>query len=249
MRKAVILLSGGLDSATTLAVARDQGFAAYALTFSYGQRHEVELAAAARVAAALGAAEHRVFPVDLAAFGGSALTGTAPVPKGQAREGEVLRHDRRLPADQVERLRRVGEALRGRPDGGSHRRLRQHAGVQHPDFTRDQNGALCTGPGTFGQIEWGWAVSLLGQLNSAIAKAASSYGWHVVTAHVDAFRTHGYCSSDSWMDSLSDWALNPGGVGSSGPAPTGVFHPNLAGQEAYAAAVTPVLESVLKSDK
>jgi 7-cyano-7-deazaguanine synthase len=71
---AVILLSGGLDSATALALAREQGFRCYALSVSYGQRHESELAAAARVAEALGAVEHRVMYVDLAGIGGSALT-------------------------------------------------------------------------------------------------------------------------------------------------------------------------------
>jgi 7-cyano-7-deazaguanine synthase len=74
--KAVILLSGGLDSATCLAVARQQGFAAYCMSFDYGQRHRVELDAAARVAATLGAAEHRIIRLDLAQFGGSALTDT-----------------------------------------------------------------------------------------------------------------------------------------------------------------------------
>jgi 7-cyano-7-deazaguanine synthase len=73
-RPAVVLLSGGLDSATCLAIARDQGHECYALSFSYGQRHAVELAAAARVAVALGAVEHRVMDIDLGAFGGSALT-------------------------------------------------------------------------------------------------------------------------------------------------------------------------------
>lgn len=75
--RAIVLVSGGLDSATTLAVARDRGFVCYALSFDYGQRHRVELEAAARVARALGAAEHRLLPIDLAAFGGSALTDTA----------------------------------------------------------------------------------------------------------------------------------------------------------------------------
>ena len=74
---AVILLSGGLDSATTLAIARAKGFECYALSFAYGQRHSAELAAAARVAAALGAREHRVMTLDLAQFGGSALTDTS----------------------------------------------------------------------------------------------------------------------------------------------------------------------------
>lgn len=73
-RRAVVLLSGGLDSATALAVARDRGYACYALSLDYGQRHQAELAAARRVAAALGAVEHKVILLDLAAIGGSALT-------------------------------------------------------------------------------------------------------------------------------------------------------------------------------
>lgn len=74
MKKAVVLLSGGLDSATTLAIARSEGFEAHCLTIDYGQRHRAELAAAARVAHALGAASHKVLNIDLAAVGGSALT-------------------------------------------------------------------------------------------------------------------------------------------------------------------------------
>lgn len=74
MKNAVILLSGGLDSATVLAMARQQGFACYALSVDYGQRHHAELAAAQRVANTLGAVEHRVINIDLTAFGGSALT-------------------------------------------------------------------------------------------------------------------------------------------------------------------------------
>jgi 7-cyano-7-deazaguanine synthase len=74
MRKAVVLLSGGLDSATVLAIARRQGFACYALSIDYGQRHRVELDAAVRVARALGAVEQKTIRIDLAAFGGSALT-------------------------------------------------------------------------------------------------------------------------------------------------------------------------------
>lgn len=73
-RRAVVLLSGGLDSATALAVAQHDGFACYALSFRYGQRHEVELAAAQRVAAAAGVVKHLVLDVDLAVVGGSALT-------------------------------------------------------------------------------------------------------------------------------------------------------------------------------
>ncbi len=79
--RAVCLLSGGLDSATCLAWARRQGFDCYALSFDYGQRHRVELDAAARVAAAAGARQHLVVRVDLGAFGGSALTAGIAVPK------------------------------------------------------------------------------------------------------------------------------------------------------------------------
>jgi 7-cyano-7-deazaguanine synthase len=77
LQRAVVLVSGGLDSATALAMARAQGFACYALSFDYGQRHRCELAAAARVARSLGAVEHRTFPLDLRQFGGSALTDDA----------------------------------------------------------------------------------------------------------------------------------------------------------------------------
>lgn len=80
-RRAVVLLSGGLDSATTLAIARAAGFDCYCLSFDYGQRHRAELAAAERVAKALGAREHRVLRFDLGQFGGSALTdSTLAVP-------------------------------------------------------------------------------------------------------------------------------------------------------------------------
>ena len=73
-RKAVVLLSGGLDSATVLAMAREQGFECHALSFDYGQRHRAELQAAARVAETIGAREHRVVCLDLTGWGGSALT-------------------------------------------------------------------------------------------------------------------------------------------------------------------------------
>ena len=79
-RKAVILLSGGLDSATTLAIARADGFAPYALSFEYGQRHAAEIEAARNVASALGALEHKIARIDLRAFGGSALTADIAVP-------------------------------------------------------------------------------------------------------------------------------------------------------------------------
>jgi 7-cyano-7-deazaguanine synthase len=73
-RKAIVLVSGGLDSATTLAIARSSGYVCHAMSFDYGQRHRAELVAADRVALSLGAVEHRVIPIDLSAFGGSALT-------------------------------------------------------------------------------------------------------------------------------------------------------------------------------
>ncbi len=76
-RNAVVLLSGGLDSSTVLAIARAEGYRPYALSVAYGQRHDAELAAAARVARALGAVEHRIARVDLGVFGGSALTDEA----------------------------------------------------------------------------------------------------------------------------------------------------------------------------
>ncbi|CAA7612191.1 7-cyano-7-deazaguanine synthase QueC [Magnetospirillum sp. UT-4] len=87
-RNAVVLLSGGLDSATTLAIAKDMGFTCWALSFRYGQRHAAELDCAAKVAAVLGAAGHRVADIDLRAFGGSALTADIAVPKDRD-EGEM----------------------------------------------------------------------------------------------------------------------------------------------------------------
>jgi 7-cyano-7-deazaguanine synthase len=80
VRKAVVLLSGGLDSATVLAIASASGFEPYALSFRYGQRHDVELAAAERVAASIGAAAHVTVTIDLRVFGGSALTDDIDVP-------------------------------------------------------------------------------------------------------------------------------------------------------------------------
>ena len=80
-RPAVVLLSGGLDSSTTCAIAKDGGFQLYALTFDYGQRHRCELDAARRVAETMGVVEHRMVVIDLRAFGGSALTADIDVPK------------------------------------------------------------------------------------------------------------------------------------------------------------------------
>lgn len=89
-RPAVVLLSGGLDSATCLALAKEAGFSPHALSFRYGQRHATELLAATRIAAALGAVEHRFAEIDLRLFGGSALTADIPVPKD--REAGEMAH-------------------------------------------------------------------------------------------------------------------------------------------------------------
>ena len=85
LRPAVVLLSGGLDSTTVLAHAIAEGYAAHALTFRYGQRHQHEIAAAQRIAVALGASAHAILNIDLRAFGGSALTDTTiAVPKDRS---------------------------------------------------------------------------------------------------------------------------------------------------------------------
>ncbi len=87
---AVVLVSGGLDSATTLALARDAGYRCHAISFDYGQRHRAELEAAGRVAEALGAEEHRTVQIDLSAFGGSALTDLSiDVPEGGVVPDEI----------------------------------------------------------------------------------------------------------------------------------------------------------------
>ncbi len=85
-RRAVILLSGGLDSTTTMAMARAEGYELYCLTFRYGQRHEREVDAARRIADACGVTEHAIVTIDLARFGGSALTAAITVPKGRSPE-------------------------------------------------------------------------------------------------------------------------------------------------------------------
>ena len=88
-KNAVVLLSGGIDSATILAIARSEGFQCYALTFSYGQRHQREIEAAKKVAHSLSVAEHRIIDIDLAQFGGSALTdSTIEVPKDRTELGK-----------------------------------------------------------------------------------------------------------------------------------------------------------------
>ncbi|MGE0490456.1 MAG: 7-cyano-7-deazaguanine synthase QueC [Vulcanimicrobiota bacterium] len=83
MKKAVVLLSGGLDSTTTLAIAKHEGFQPYALTFRYGQRHLVEIEAAKKIASEMGVAQHVVADINLRAFGGSALTDDIDVPKNR----------------------------------------------------------------------------------------------------------------------------------------------------------------------
>jgi len=90
MKRAVVLLSGGLDSTTTLAIAIAQDYEAYALSFDYGQRHQIEIDAAQRVAKSLGAKEHRVAKIDLRIFGDSALTDDVDVPKKRS-ETEIAR--------------------------------------------------------------------------------------------------------------------------------------------------------------
>jgi 7-cyano-7-deazaguanine synthase len=90
MKRAVVLLSGGIDSTTTLAIASAEGYEAYALSFDYGQRHQIETKAARSVADSLGAKEHRVAKIDLRVFGGSALTDEIDVPK-QRSETEIAR--------------------------------------------------------------------------------------------------------------------------------------------------------------
>ncbi|HJQ21273.1 MAG TPA: 7-cyano-7-deazaguanine synthase QueC [Gemmatimonadaceae bacterium] len=84
MKRAVVLLSGGLDSSTVLAIAKRDGFDAHAMTFRYGQRHEIEVESARRIAHASGVADHVVVDIDLRTFGGSALTSDMPVPKSRA---------------------------------------------------------------------------------------------------------------------------------------------------------------------
>ena len=85
-RKAVVLLSGGLDSTTTLAIAQAEGYAVYALSFLYGQRHVVEIEAALALVQRMGVARHVILPIDLRQIGGSALTADIPVPKDRALE-------------------------------------------------------------------------------------------------------------------------------------------------------------------
>src|SRR5436305_6226178 len=97
MKRAVVLLSGGIDSTATLAIAIADGYETYALSFEYGQRHQIETEAARSVANSLGAKEHRIAKIDLRIFGGSALTGEIDVPK-QRSQKEIAR---RIPVTYV----------------------------------------------------------------------------------------------------------------------------------------------------
>lgn len=90
MPAAVVLLSGGLDSATVLAIAQERGFTCHTLSFDYGQRHRFELECAAQIASSAGSSTHRVMAFDLRAFGGSALTSEAAVPKNRQLSGEEI---------------------------------------------------------------------------------------------------------------------------------------------------------------
>jgi 7-cyano-7-deazaguanine synthase len=89
MKKAVILLSGGLDSATITAIAKQQQYQLYALSFDYGQRHKIELEAARKIAKSFGVIEHKIANVDLRVFGGSALTADIEVPKNQSNNNSI----------------------------------------------------------------------------------------------------------------------------------------------------------------
>src|SRR5439155_18295005 len=84
MKRAVVLLSGGLDSATTLAIAKEEGYEVFALSFRYGQRHEIDIRSAEKVAKSYDVWEHRVIEIDLRGFGGSALTDAIDVPKNRS---------------------------------------------------------------------------------------------------------------------------------------------------------------------
>src|SRR2546421_10701367 len=84
MKRAVVLLSGGIDSTTTLAIAIAEGYEPYALSFDFGQRHQIETETARRLSTSLGVKEHRIAKIDLRVFGGSALTNDVTLPKHRA---------------------------------------------------------------------------------------------------------------------------------------------------------------------
>ncbi len=86
MKRAIVLLSGGLDSATTLAIAKEEGYEVFALSFRYGQRHQIEIGSAEQIAKSSGVSEHRVIEIDLRGFGGSALTDAIEIPKNRGED-------------------------------------------------------------------------------------------------------------------------------------------------------------------
>jgi 7-cyano-7-deazaguanine synthase len=127
-KKAVVLLSGGLNSATVLAIAKSEGYEIYALSFSYGQRHSWELEAAGCVARSLGVAQHRIATIDLRASGGSALTDDIGVPKGRA--VDEMSHGIPIAVQ-------VRHSLRARADfGGDHIDSGGAIGILNPNRVR-----------------------------------------------------------------------------------------------------------------
>ncbi len=117
MKRAVVLLSGGIDSTTTLAIAIAEGYETYALSFNYGQRHQIETEAARRVANSLGAKEHRIAKIDLRVFGGSALTDDVAVPKQRSETEITARHPSHIRTRAQHHLSRL-RACMGRSDSG-----------------------------------------------------------------------------------------------------------------------------------
>jgi 7-cyano-7-deazaguanine synthase len=98
MKKAVVLVSGGIDSSTCCAIAANEGFSIYAMSFMYGQRHSIELESARRIAQAFGAVDHRIVNIDLRAFGGSSLTSDLEVPKDRSTDNEYAIPSTYVPA-------------------------------------------------------------------------------------------------------------------------------------------------------
>ena len=117
MKRAVVLLSGGIDSTTTLAIAIAEGYETYALSFDYGQRHQIETESARRVANSLGAKEHRIAKIDLRVFGGSALTDDVAVPKQRSEKEIARRHPGHIRPRTQHHLSRVCACLGGSDSG------------------------------------------------------------------------------------------------------------------------------------
>ena len=117
MKRAVVLLSGGIDSTTTLAIAIAEGYETYALSFDYGQRHQIETKAARRVANSLGAKEHRIAKIDLRVFGGSALTDDVAVPKQRSANRNPARNSSHIRSRAQHHLSRICACLGGSSSG------------------------------------------------------------------------------------------------------------------------------------